>query len=212
MMKIDTHGITYIEHLEGSCEWYWGTDYTHGDLYEAEELYRDRHPVNCNRLVFVHYPDGRVVEPIKGRAGQYFGRPVSYEGKIQILLVDFLKSTIHIFQYDDAENQVAETASLPLVVVENCYNLLLRLSPLMLTRQANDGKFQIIWPETVELDVEEQYTFVGRKDDLLLFCRWYEDSDYREEIAVRKYPTGEIVEVIPGSWTTMPNGQVWILQ
>ena len=67
MMKIiETHGITYIEPLSGSCEWYWGNDYTHGDLYEAEELYRGHHPVNCNRLVFIHYPDGRVVEPIKG--------------------------------------------------------------------------------------------------------------------------------------------------
>lgn len=212
MIKIDTHGITYVEPLEGGCEWYWGTDYTHGDLYEAEELYRDHHPVNCNRLVFVHYPDGRVIEPIKGTAGQYFGRPVSYEEKIQILLVDFPKSTIHIFQYDDEANQVTETVSLPLAEVENCYNLLLRLSPLMLTRQANDGKFQIIWPEAMELDVEEPYTFVGRKADLLYFCRWYEDPDYREEIVVRKYPTGEIVEVIPGSWTQMPNGQVWILR
>lgn len=212
MIKIDTHGITYVEPLDGGCEWYWGTDYTHGDLYEAEELYRDHHPVNCNRLVFVHYPDGRVIEPIKGTAGQYFGRPVSYEEKIQILLVDFPKSTIHIFQYDDEANQVTETVSLPLAAVENCYNLLLRLSPLMLTRQANDGKFQIIWPEAMELDVEEPYTFVGRKADLLYFCRWYEDPDYREEIVVRKYPTGEIVEVIPGSWTQMPNGQVWILR
>ena len=52
MITIATHGITYIEPLDGSCEWYWGSDYTHGDLYEAEEAYHDRHPVNCNRLVF----------------------------------------------------------------------------------------------------------------------------------------------------------------
>lgn len=213
MMKIiDTHGITSIEPLKGSYEWYWGTDYTHGDLYEAEELYQAHHPVNCNRLVIVHYPDGRVVEPIKGKAGQYFGRPISYNGKIQILLVDFPKLFLRIFQYDDTINQVTETASLPLTVVENCYNLLLQQSPLMLTRQANDGKFQIIWPEKVEFDIDETEHFFDRKSDKLYFCRWYENPDYREEIVIRKHPTGEILEVIPGVGTKILDGQIWILQ
>ena len=89
MITIVTHGITYIEQLDGSCEWYWGTDYIHGDLYEAEEAYYGHYPVDCNRLVFVHYPDGRVVEPMKGKPGQYFGQPISYCGKAQILMADF---------------------------------------------------------------------------------------------------------------------------
>lgn len=212
MITIATHGIAYIEPLDGSCEWYWGSDYTHGDLYEAEEVYHDRYPVNCNRLVFVHYPDGRVVEPIKGKAGQYFGRPISCCGKVQILLADFPESMLRVYQYDDASGQVAETAALPLKAAGNCYNLMLNQYPLMLTRQANDGKFQIIWPETVEFDIGETETFLERKGDQLYFCRWYEDPDYREEIVVRKYPSGEIAKVIPGSYTAMPNGQVWILQ
>ena len=212
MEIISTHGVTCIEPLDGSCEWYWGTDYTHGDLYEAEELYRDHHPVNCNRLVFVHYPDGRVVEPVKGGPGQYFGRPVSCQGIIQILLADFQTSTIHILQYDDAANQTSETAALPLAAVEDCYNLMLKGDPLMLTRQANDGKFQIIWPETVEFEIGENETFIERKGGQLLFCRWREDPDYREEIVVRQYPAGGIEAVIPGSWTAMPDGRIWILQ
>lgn len=134
MITIATHGITYIEPLEGSSEWYWGSDYTHGDLYEAEEVYYDHYPVNCNRLVFVHYPDGRVVEPMKGKMGQYFGRPISYCGKVQILLADFPESMLRIFQYDYIADKVAETAALPLTVVENCYNLMLKQYPLMLTR------------------------------------------------------------------------------
>ena len=40
MKRIETQGITYIEPLVGCNEWYWGTDYIHGDLYEAEELFR----------------------------------------------------------------------------------------------------------------------------------------------------------------------------
>ena len=212
MKLIDTHGITYLEPLDGSCEWYWGNDYAHGDLYEAEELYRDHHPVSGNRLVFVHYPDGRVVEPIKVRDGQYFGRPISYDGKIQILAADFPKSLLCIFQYDDAANRMDLTVSLPLSEVENCYNLLLRQSPLMLTRQANDGKFQVVWPEKLEFDIDERESFSVRKGGRLYFCRWREEPDYREEIVVRNYPDGEILEVIPGAWQEMPDGQVWILQ
>ncbi len=212
MKIIETQGLTYIEPLGENCEWYWGTDYRHGDLYEAEEVYQNHDPVTCNRLVFVHYPDGRIIEPMKGKAGQYFGNPISYNGKIQILLADFPKSSLHIFQYDDTVNQVTETISLPLTTVKDCYNLLLRQAPLMLTRQANDGKFQIIWPEKVEFDIGETESFYEKKEDKLFFCRWYEDPDYREEIVVRKYPTGEILEVIPGAWRKMPDGQTWILR
>ena len=212
MKKIAAYGITNIEPLDGSCEWYWGTDYTHGDLYEAEELYQDHHTVTCNHLIFVHYPDGRVIEPVKGLTGQYFGRPISYEGKIQILLADFSKSLLQIIQYDEALNQISETASLPLDMIEDCYNLLLKAFPLMLTRQGNDGAFQIIWPEKVEFNIEETESFFDRKGDKLYFCRWREDPDYREEVVIRKYPTGEILEIVPGSWTAMPDGQIWILQ
>lgn len=212
MKKISTYGITYIEPLDGNCEWYWGTDYIHGDLYEAEELYQDHHPVNCNRLIFVHYPDGRVVEPIKGKAGQYFGQPISYSGKIQILLADFPRSSLHIFQYDDTSKQVSKTVSLPMEMVKDCYNLLLRNSPLMLTRQGDNGRFQIIWPEKVGFDISETESFCMRENDRLYFCRWYEEPDHREEVVIRKYPSGEILEVIPGTWTEMPDGQIWILQ
>ena len=212
MKIIDTHGVTFIEPLDGSSQWYWGSDYTHGDLYEAEELYRDHHPVTCNRLVFVHYPDGRVVEPIKGSAGQYFGQPILYNGKIQILLADFPKSLLRILQYDDTANLVAEIASLPLTDAEDCYGLLLHQSPLMLTRQAQDGRFQIIWPEKAEFNIEEAESFLDREGQNLYFCRWCDEPVYREEIVVRAYPAGEILEVIPGAWKDMPDGQTWVLR
>ena len=40
---------------------------------------------------------------------------------------------------------------------------------------------------------------------------WYEDPDYREELLVRDYDTGELLERIPGSFRRMPNGQRWLL-
>ena len=39
MKKLNLQGITYIELLEGSHEWYWEVIIQKGDLYEAEELY-----------------------------------------------------------------------------------------------------------------------------------------------------------------------------
>lgn len=37
MKTIETDGITYIEPVQGATsEWYYGLDYEHGDLYEAE--------------------------------------------------------------------------------------------------------------------------------------------------------------------------------
>ena len=42
MKTISTGGVTFIELVPGgTSEWYYGSSLTHGDLYEAEELFRD---------------------------------------------------------------------------------------------------------------------------------------------------------------------------
>ena len=77
MKAIDIHGMTNMELVRGGTnEWYWATDYIHGDLYEAEELFRQGHSVWSNRLYLIHYPDGTVYEPVKPTDGQYLGAPV----------------------------------------------------------------------------------------------------------------------------------------
>ena len=39
MKNIDIHGMTNMELVRGGTnEWYWATDYIHGDLSEEEEL------------------------------------------------------------------------------------------------------------------------------------------------------------------------------
>lgn len=211
MKKIHTQGISYIETVDGNPDWYWGSDYAQGDLYEAEELFRDGHPVTCNLLVFVHYPDGRAVEPVKRKDGQYFGRPTYYEGKLHILLVDFPEGLIKIIQYDDERKQTALVAAVPLGEVKDCYNLLLAHTPLMLYRQGNDGMFQEVWPEKVEFPIGETESFLVRDGDILYFSRWTE-PDGQEEMVVRKYPGGEILQVVPGTLKEMPDGQRWLLQ
>lgn len=76
MKIIKTDGVYSLARVENCTGWYWCSDYACGDLYEAEELFRDGHPVRQNRLIFVKYPEGRVVEPVKASEGQYFGAPV----------------------------------------------------------------------------------------------------------------------------------------
>lgn len=44
------NGITYLEPLAGSSEWYWGADYASGDLYEAEERFHSGHPIQKTGL------------------------------------------------------------------------------------------------------------------------------------------------------------------
>lgn len=212
MKRIETQGITYIEPLDGSRgEWYWGTDYASGDLYEAEELFRDGHPVNQNKLIFVHYPDGRAVQPIAAKQGQYFGRPIFYQGKITILLVDFPAGIIDVTQFDDALGQVSTLAEIPLSTVEDCYNLMLKTEPLMLTRAGMDNKFQIIWPESAAFQTDGRGAFLFRSGEDLYFSSWEENPEYREETIVRNMRTGEIIDRIPGAMMFMPDGQRWVL-
>ena len=59
MKSINTKGITYLEKLEGATKWYWGTDYIHGDLYEAEELFNNNYGSDFQGwqiiMVNIHY-------------------------------------------------------------------------------------------------------------------------------------------------------------
>ena len=211
MKEVNTQGITYIEPLVGCNEWYWGMDYTHGDLYEAEELFRDGHPVSQNKLLLVHDPDGRVVQPVIAQEGQYLGNPVYYDGRIAILMVDFPAGQIIVMQFDRALEHIIERRELPLSTVKDCYNLLLKTAPLMVTRQGSEDTFQIIWPEQVSFTIGERESFWVRSGDKLYFSTWCEEPEYREEIIVRKLETGEIIDRFPGSNITMPDGRLWVL-
>lgn len=212
MKIIETGEITYLEKFDSCTEWYWGTNYISGDLYEAEEMFLSGKVFNPNRLIFVHYPDGNIFEPMKPEEGQYFGMPAYIEGSIYILRVSFTEKVIRIYKCSDDMCETVLTVELPLDVVKDCYNLRLDGAPLMLTRQGGDYLFQVIWPEKVEFAIGTGESFLFRKENKLFFSEWYEDPEYREEVNVREYPTGKILERIQGTEMTMPDGQAWILR
>ena len=181
MKAIDIHGMTNMELVRGETdEWYWATDYIHGDLYEAEELFRHGHPVRSNRLYLIHYPDGTVYEPVKPTDGQYLGAPVYDGNSVVLLVVSFIESAIRILRFLHQQGEVQEIAQLPLSVVKDCYNLMLHTSPVLLTRHPNGGIFEIIWPERVRFAINDRETLNFRDGDKLYFNMWYEDPDYWE--------------------------------
>lgn len=69
MKEIRTDGITFISPVpEGTEEWYYGLNYDHGDLYEAEELYKQGFEIDGRDLILIRYPEGKIFRPVpKGR-------------------------------------------------------------------------------------------------------------------------------------------------
>lgn len=211
LKQINTNGITSLTFLERSECWYWGSDYTYGDLYEAQELYNEGHRITKNRLIFVNGRSAEVREPVIAEDGQYFGQPVYAPGEFIILLVDFRRGQIRILACDESFEEVYEKTNIPLGRVKDCYNLMLKEYPLMLTR-SEAGLFQIVWPFEKDFVIGDTEAFCFRDEDRLYFSRWYEDPDYREETVIRSLSTSEITEVIAGSHRTMEDGQQWILK
>lgn len=212
MKIIETNGITYLEKFDSCSEWYWGTDYACGDLYEAEEVFLSGKEFASNRLIFIHYPDGSVFEPINAKKNQYFGAPAYIDGIIYILLVSFDEKVIRVYQCSDDMNEIIIKIEISLSAVKDCYNLKIDGAPLMLTRQGGDNHFQIIWPDESDFCIGGRESFLFRKGNYMYFSEWHEDPEYREEINVREYPAGKLVEKIQGAEMTMPDGQFWILR
>ena len=215
---IETGGITFIEPVQGATnEWYYGLDYDHGDLFEAEELFKAGHVVKGRKLCIVHYPDGQVYFPVPKKEGHYSERPVFIDEGIFIIDVDFPNGTIRIVRFDCKSCTIGVHAEIPLSDVKDCYNLHLYIAPLTLTRQCvADNEFEIIWPEKVSFRMDDHDSFFLRDGDRLYFNRWHEEGEgayykYSEETIVRDL-SGNDIETLPGDVMLMPNGEIWNLK
>lgn len=218
MKDIETDGITYIEALrDRSNEWYYGISYEHGDLYEAEEVFKKGYDVEGRNLILIHYPDGEVFRPVPKQTGIYPAEPVYYEGGIYILVVDFLKDQIRIICFDCDTGQIRILTEFPLSFVKDCYNLRIDTAPLTVTRQCvGTNEFEIVWPEKISFQMGDHDSFYLRDGDSLYFNRWYEEGDgadykYWEETIVRDL-TGNIIDTYSGTLMPMPNGEIWHLK
>lgn len=216
MFEIETGGITYIEPVPGATsEWYFGIDYDHGDLFEAEELFRDGHIIKGRKLCLVHYPDGKVFFPVPKTEGHYSERPVFFKDGIYIIDVDFTNELIRIIRFDCCDFIVRIHVELPLSIVKDCYNLQLHIAPLTLSRQFGN-ELEIIWPEKISISMEDHDSFFLRDGDRLFFNRWHEEGEgadykYWEETVIKDI-NGYFIEKIPGDVILMQNGEIWNLK
>ena len=176
----------YFENIEGTSEWYYShvSSKSFCDLYEAEEIVNDGYTFVGMGCALIHYPDGKVFKPFEIRENIYVEKPVFLNGKIYFLEVDFDKKVMRVI-YIDSEELISSNfedgkesnedkfcnisiedikhveAEISLSEVEDCYNLMLKISPMMITRAGNDGYFEIIYPEKkrYNIDVREGFDF-----------------------------------------------------
>ncbi|MBQ3292045.1 MAG: hypothetical protein IJH43_06695 [Mogibacterium sp.] len=218
MKIIDADGITYIDLVPcGTDEWYYGISYEHGDLYEAEEVFRQGEEVKGRTLCLIHYPDGKVYRPVPKEKGNYSAEPVYYDGGIFILNVDFPGGLMQIIRFSCSTQKAEVIDTLPLDSIKDCYNLRLDIAPLTLTRQCvGTNEFEIVWPEKVCFEMGDHDSFFLRDGDRLYFSRWHEEGDgpdyrYWEETVVMDLD-GQVTDILPGDLRVMPNGELWYLQ
>jgi len=213
MKEIDLNGITHIRPIrEGTPEWYFGIDYTCGDLYEAQEIFETEHSYKGNRMYIVHFPDGEVFEPVVSREDLAIGEPVCHGGKISFVTLDLKSGIITIHRFSCNTHKVSTVTQIPLDSINDCYNLRLFEHPLCLTRQPNDGTLEFIWPERKVISISDHESFFYRDEDRLFFDLWHEDPDYRTETVIRSYKSGEITERLSGDIQIMPDGGIWHLK
>ena len=142
---------------------------------------------------------------------RYWGSPVGYDGCIYTLLVDFAEGKIEVSRFDCGRYGWDRLAEIALDSIEDCYNLMLKLSPPTLVRHSSDDVFETIWPERARFRVGGNEGLCARQGTRLYFSAWYEDPDYHEETLVRDLATGEVLERRPGAPWLMPDGRLWLL-
>ena len=216
MREINTDGVTYLEMVPGAeGEWYYAIDYEQGDLYEAEDLFKEGYPVKGRKLFLIHYPDGEVYVPVSKQADCYSETPLFYKNSIYMLNVMFAKGVIQIVRFDCASHETQVYAEVPLSSVKDCYNLSLSVEPLCLTRE-RENEFELVWPEKVTFSIEDPDSFYLRDGDTLYFSRWYEEGEgvdykYWEQTIVRDL-NGTVLDTLSGYVRRMPNGELWFIK
>ncbi len=86
---------------------------------------------------------------------------------------------------------------------------MLKVSPITLTRDENEGILEIIWPNNREIQVGPTETLLFRDGDDLYLSEWHENPEYNENVIVRDLKTGKIKEKQPGYLCRLPDGVYW---
>ena len=211
IIKIKGIPESYPELVDGTIEWYFCQESKNCfcDLYEAEEIVKSGEIFSGMTCHLIHYPEGTVHSPFELKENVYIEKPIWDKGKLYFLSVDFYKQKIQIYSYFPDNQKIEMMKELPLGIVEDCYNLMLKVSPLMLCRDANNGIYEIVWPENKKIEIGQTEGLLFRDGEDLYFSEWYEDPEYHENVIIRDLYTGKIKEKYSGYLRKLPKGVYW---
>ena len=212
-IKIEGLQDAYPEKIEGTGEWYYCkiAEQTFCDLYEAEEIVKAGHVFGGMTCVLIHFPSGKVFWPFEKRENVYVDAPVFWENMLYFLEVDFTENRMGIVSFDTNSYEKKVIAELDLDMVEDCYNLMLHVAPILLVRDGNRKVLEVLYPEKKEFEMGSHEDMMFRDGDKVYFSEWWEDPEYHERVIVRDWNTGEVIERFEGQMCRMPNGDVWVM-
>lgn len=201
------------ERIEGTDEWYYCkiAKNCFCDLYEAEEIVKSGQVYEGMTCVLIHYPDRNVYYPFVTKENVYVDAPVYWDGALYFLVVDFTEKKIEIVAFDTAMYEIQTVEEFSLDEVENCYNLMLRVAPVVLVRDGNKNVLDVIYPEKKQFKMSNHEVFLFKDEEKMYFSEWQEDPEYREMVVVRDWNTGKEIERFDGQLWRMPNGDVWVM-
>jgi hypothetical protein len=213
--EIKTDGMQMLQPVKRCHHWYYAIEDVLDDLCDAEEAYIDGDKVKANRLMFVSYPDGTVYEPIQAASNQYFSDSLIWKDAVFFMMADFARRKLFVFRWLPEMEAAEVFLELDRDSFADYYNLWIEADPLVICRRGADNRFQMIWPDPSDFEIGEREGFISIIDGQMAFSQWFEDDgeDYRywEEVVLRKYPTGEVLERYEGSLMEMPDGQRWLV-
>ena len=211
--KIEGLQDVYPERIEGTDEWYCCkiAKNCFCDLYEAEEIVKSGQVYEGMTCVLIHYPDRNVYYPFVTKENVYVDAPVYWDGALYFLVVDFAAEKIEIVAFDTAMYEIQIMEEFSLNEVEDCYNLMIRVAPLLLVRDGNKNVLEVIYPEKKQFEMSNHEAFLFKDEDKMYFSEWQEDPEYREMVVVRDWNTGKEIERFDGQLWRMPNGDVWVM-
>lgn len=203
----------YPEPIIGTNEWFSCSESKDAfcDLYEAEEIIKLGKEYSGMVQHLIHYPEGTVYKPFTLQKNIYVEAPIFNNGKLYFLMVDFTEKIIKMQEYNPLNHELNLYGSMSLLEIKDCYNLKLKAAPLILGRDENDGFYEIVWPEKRKIAIGETETVCFRDEDKLYCSEWKEESAYFENIIVREYATGNIIEKKRGSIVQLADGICWMI-
>jgi len=201
------------ERIEGTEEWYCCkiAKNCFCDLYEAEEIVKAGQVYEGMTCVLIHYPDRNVYYPFVTKENVYVDAPVYWDGALYFLVVDFTAKKIEIVAFDTTMYEIQTVEEFSLDEVEDCYNLMLRVAPVLLVRDGNKKGLEVIYPEKKHFKMSNHESFLFKDEEKMYFSEWQEDPEYREIVVVRDWNTGKEIERFDGQLWRMPNGDVWVM-